>query len=226
MDAVGYCRVSTADQADGLSIDAQRARCEAWAVAGGHRLLAVEVDAGLSGGRADNRPGLAAAVALACENRAALVVVSLSRLARSVRDTLDLADRLDRAGADLVSLSEAIDTSTAAGRMVFRMLAVLAEFERDLVAERTRQALAHRKAAGLVYGPIPYGRRRDGANLVDDPAQLGTVDQLHRRRAGGASYRQLAAWLAEIGTPAPGGGERWHARTVQRILTRTAPRDP
>ena len=75
----------------------------------------IRVDAGISGKRADNRPGLIAALDSACQARGVLVVYSLSRLARSVRDTLDIAERLERAGADLVSLSEQIDT-TSAGR--------------------------------------------------------------------------------------------------------------
>ena len=83
----------------------------------------------------DNRPALQTALEAACREHGALVVYSFSRLARSVKDTLSIADRLDAAGADLVSLSESIDTMSTAGKMVLRMLAVLSEFERDLVVE-------------------------------------------------------------------------------------------
>ena len=128
MRAIGYVRVSTAEQAaEGVSLDAQRARIAAWAHANAAELTAVYTDAGLSGGRADNRPGLQAALDAACTAKAALVVYSLSRLARSTRDAITISERLDQAGADLVSLSEKIDTTTAAGKMVFRMLAVLAD---------------------------------------------------------------------------------------------------
>ena len=116
--AVGYVRVSTERQAsEGVSLEAQRARIEAWATANGLTLAVedVHVDAGLSGGRADNRPALQAALAEACKRRAPLVVYSLSRVARSTKDALAIAERLDKAGADLVSLSESIDTTTAAG---------------------------------------------------------------------------------------------------------------
>jgi DNA invertase Pin-like site-specific DNA recombinase len=128
MRAIGYVRVSTAEQAtEGVSLDAQRARIAAWARANDAELVDVFTDAGLSGGRADNRPGLQAALDRACSGQAALVVYSLSRLARSTRDAITISERLDTAGADLVSLSEKIDTTTAAGKMVFRMLAVLAD---------------------------------------------------------------------------------------------------
>lgn len=69
----------------------------------------------------------------------------MSRLARSTRDAITTSERLDKAGAALVSLSEKIDTTTAAGKMVFRMLAVLAEFERDQISERTTTAMQHKK---------------------------------------------------------------------------------
>lgn len=96
------------------------------------------------------------------------MVYSLSRLARSTKDAIAIAERLDKAGADLVSLSEKIDTTTAAGKMVFRMLAVLAEFERDLVSERTTAALAHKAGKGERIGEVPFGwtLAADGVTLA------------------------------------------------------------
>ena len=114
--AIGYIRVSTAGQAtDGVSIGAQTARIRAWCDANGYQLADVFTDAGISGKRADNRPGLRRALDAADKRRAALVVYSLSRLARSTRDAIGSAEELDRAGADLVSLTERIDTGSARG---------------------------------------------------------------------------------------------------------------
>jgi DNA invertase Pin-like site-specific DNA recombinase len=73
-------------------------------------------DEGLSGKRADNRPGLQGAIAHACETHGVLVVYSLSRLARSTRDAIDIAERLAKCKADLVSITEKIDTTTSMGR--------------------------------------------------------------------------------------------------------------
>jgi len=159
MNAVGYTRVSTDGQAtDGVSLEAQQARIRAWCEANAYVLVDIHVDAGLSGCRADNRPGLQEALTSAARHKAALVVYSLSRLARSTKDAIAISERLAKNGANLVSLSERIDTTTAAGKMVFRMLAVLAEFERDQVAERTKGALAHLRNQGKrISGKIPYG---------------------------------------------------------------------
>ena len=111
--AIGYCRVSTADQADfGVSLDAQTEKIRVWSVANGYELADVLVDRGLSGGRCDNRPALQEALK-AVSRGDSLVVYSLSRLARSTRDTLMIAEALERKGADLVSLSERIDTTSS-----------------------------------------------------------------------------------------------------------------
>ena len=137
MRTIGYVRVSTHDQADnGVSLDAQEAKIQAWAELVDAEGVEIFRDEGISGKRSDNRPGLLAALE-AIGAGDALVVHSLSRLSRSTRDTIDLAEALSEKGADLVSLSEKIDTTTAAGKMVFRILAVLAEFERDQISDRS-----------------------------------------------------------------------------------------
>lgn len=175
MNAVGYTRVSTDGQAtDGVSLEAQQARIRAWCEANGYALVAIHIDASLSGCRADNRPGLQDALTSAARHKAALVVYSLSRLARSTKDAIAISERLAKNGADLVSLSERIDTTTAAGKMVFRMLAVLAEFERDQIAERTKGALSHMRNQGKrISGKILFGYdlAPDGENLLLNPEE-------------------------------------------------------
>jgi site-specific DNA recombinase len=158
--AIGYIRVSTEGQVvDGVSLDAQRAKIEAWATLNDYELTAVHVDAGISGKSAANRPALQAALA-DCRKGSALVVYSLSRLARSTKDTIEISERLAKSGADLVSLSEKIDTTSAAGKMVFRMLAVLAEFERDQISERTASCHAAQEGPRQErVGAVPYGLR-------------------------------------------------------------------
>lgn len=228
-NAIGYLRVSTTGQAeDGVSLDAQRAKVEAWALANDYTLLGVQVDAGLSGGRADNRPGLQKAIAEACRNKAALVVYSLSRLARSTRDTLAIGEQLDRAGADLVSLSEKIDTTSAAGKMVFRMLAVLSEFERDQISERTKSALQHMRAQGCrVSGRIPYGfdLDSDGKRLVPNEAEQAGIATMRQLRAEGRSLRMIAHALKLQGIPTKSGNASWTPQAIKVILDREKQED-
>jgi site-specific DNA recombinase len=219
--AVGYVRVSTAGQAaEGVSLEAQRARIEAWAKVQGVELLAVHVDAGLSGSKADNRPALQAALAQACRKRAALVVYSLSRLARSTSDALAIFGRLGKAGADLVSLTESIDTTTASGKMIFGVLSVLNEFERDLIAERTRTALAHLRGQGRrVSGRAPYGYAFADGAVVPDVEEQGVVEEIRTLRALGLSVRKIAVALDEKGVPTRGAAS-WRPNLVHSILRR------
>lgn len=220
---VGYTRVSTDGQAaDGVSLDAQRQRITAWAEANAGMLAACYTDAGVSGKRADNRPGLQAALADVCKHGGALVVYSLSRLARSTRDAIAIAERLDKAGADLVSLTEKIDTTTAAGKMVFRLLAVLSEFERDLASERTKSALAHKAAKGERTGDIPYGwdLAANGIQLVENPAEQCVLSRIRECHAAGKTLREIADQLTAEGVPTKKRRARWTHQAVGRIVSR------
>ena len=100
---IGYIRVSTSSQAiDGVSLDAQREKIEAWCASNGYRLVEVFADKGISGKRADNRPALQRALKAACAKRgAALVGYSLSRLGRSTKDVISIGERLGKADVDL-----------------------------------------------------------------------------------------------------------------------------
>ncbi|MFN9289509.1 MAG: recombinase family protein, partial [Planctomyces sp.] len=104
MRVFGYCRVSTSGQAiDGVSLDAQRAKILAWCVAKDAELVEVFVDGGLSVCKSHTRPALQAALDAACNAGGVVCVYSLSRLARSTRDPISIAERLEKAGAELVS---------------------------------------------------------------------------------------------------------------------------
>lgn len=216
--AVGYIRVSTEGQAqDGVSLDAQRAKIEAWCSLNDYELVAVHVDAGISGKNC-NRPGLQSALA-DCRKGSALVVYSLSRLSRSVRDTMDIGDRLSKVGADLVSLSEKIDTTSAAGKMVFRLLAVMNEFERDQISERTTTAMQFKKSRGELVGAVPYGfdLAEDGVTLITNPAEQEVIAQARELRGSGLSLRKVAAELDRRGLVAR-SGQSFQCEQVRRMV--------
>ncbi len=220
--AVGYVRVSTADQADfGVSLDAQTEKIRGWCLANGYELVEVMVDRGLSGGRCDNRPALQEALK-AVSRGDSLVVYSLSRLARSTRDTLMIADALERRGADLVSLSEKIDTTSSTGKMVFRMLAVLSEFERDVISERTSMAMAHLRRSGKYTGGFdPYGYRCVEGELEAIPEEIETIRLIQRLKGEGETLRAIGKRLSEIGITSR-AGTPFQPMQVARILKASA----
>jgi len=221
MKAIGYIRVSTERQADeGVSLEAQKARIAAWCAANEYELVAVHVDAGISGKSMDKRQGLQQAMATIKKDMA-LVVYSLSRLARSTKDTIAISEQLEKSGADLVSLSERIDTTGAAGKMLFRMMAVLNEFERDVISERTTAALAHKKAIGEKYAPVPFGYSEVEGRLVAVESEALVVAEIMKKRQAGATLQAIAEHLNGRGISGKQGG-RWYASTVRCILQRKA----
>ena len=198
--AIGYIRVSTTMQAtDGVSLDAQRAKIEAWSTLNDYDLKAIHVDAGISGKKMKNRPGLQAALD-SCEKGDALVVYSLTRLSRSVRDTMDISDHLSKIGADLVSLSEKIDTTSAAGKMVFRMLSVMAQFESDQISERVKFGMDYKKSQGGSMGTADFGYRvgSDGKLVIDEAEQI-IITTIKEYRESGLSLRKIVSRLEEMG---------------------------
>jgi len=201
--AIAYVRVSTTGQAeDGVSLDAQRSKIAAWCEVMGYTLVQTFADEGISGHSIEKRAGLQAALDAVCKCRGVLVIYSLSRLARSTEETLAISKRLDKAGADLVSLSEKIDTTSAAGKMVFRMLAVLAEFERDQVSERTTLAMQYKKAnQERISRHVPYGMQlaTDGIHLEANAAEQAVIRIARELHQAGLSSRKIAARLAEQG---------------------------
>ena len=164
---IGYARVSTADQ----HAEAQALRLEA---AGCSRLFIETISS-----RVKHRPELAACLDYARPGDV-LAVVRLDRLARSTSELLELAQALQERGVGLMALDQAVDTTSAAGRFTFTLLAAVAELERDMIRERTLDGLARAKAQGKTGG------RR--------PTIAGQKAQLVKRLAGeGQSIRQIAA---------------------------------
>ncbi len=222
--AIGYCRVSTQGQVDdGVSLEAQESKIRSWCELNGYELADICVDAGLSGKKAENRPGLQQALQAVADGDA-ICVYSLSRLARSTRDTLEISDYLTRRGADLVSLSERIDTTTAAGKMIFRMLAVLSEFERDQVSERTRCALQHIRSQGKkTGGDVPLGfNLNDVGELIENSEEQEIINLIKSLRAQGHSYRAIACNLEAHGFRTKRGNAVWHPQTIKQILRAAA----
>ena len=133
---IGYARVSTFDQELALQLDAL-------GHAGCGRIFE---DRGVSGARAE-RPGLGQALAYVRDGDV-LVVWKLDRLGRSLPHLIETVTALERRGAGLRSLTEAIDTTTPGGRLIFHVFGALGQFERDLIRERTRAGLVAAAARG------------------------------------------------------------------------------
>lgn len=215
---VGYVRVSTEDQArDGASLDAQEARIRAYGTASGHEIEAVIVDAGESA-KTLSRPGMAQVIeGVKAGAITTVVVLKLDRLTRSIADLCSLLELFDRHSTALISLSESLDTSTAAGRLMVNVLGSVSQFEREAIAERTKVALDYKRARREAYAPTPFGYRRDGEQLIPEPFEQAALVEMRQMDRAGKSYRAIARML-ELRGVRPHRGRRWYASSVRAVL--------
>lgn len=202
---LGYVRVSTDEQAEsGLGLAAQveaiRSECarREWS------LDRVYEDSA-SGKSLGRRPQLAAALdRLATGSARALVVAKLDRLSRSVRDAGDLLERSQREGWNLIALDLGVDTTTPAGEAMANVMATFAQLERRLVGQRTREALAVRRAQG-----VQLGRPREVPEHI--------AQRIRASRTDGASWSAIGRELDAAGVPTAHGGRRWYPATVRAV---------
>jgi len=218
MRVVGYVRVSSSEQADsGLGLEAQRSAIEQECERKGWELVSVFEDAAASGKSLNGRPALQEALG-AVESDAAggLVVSKLDRLSRSLLDFASLMERSKRNGWHLVALDLALDTSTPSGELMANVLMTFSQFERRLIGQRTKDALAVKKSQG-----IQLGRPRVMA--------AKTRRRILRERSRGDSFQKIAAGLNDDGvatahSPDTGEpmvefvhGKRWYPSTVRHV---------
>ena len=202
---VGYLRVSTEEQAiSGLGMAAQENAIRAEAERRQLPVVALHRDPGVSA-KDMNRPGLTDALAdLEAGKGSVLVVAKLDRLSRNVHHASGLLERSQRAGWDLVALDAPVDTTTPQGAAMAQVLAVFAELERKLIGERTKAALAVKRAQGVRLG-------RPSAL----PAEV--VDRILVARESGRTWSAIADELNEAGVPTAQGGRQWHPATVRYV---------
>jgi DNA invertase Pin-like site-specific DNA recombinase len=202
---IGYLRVSTREQADsGAGLDAQRRAIGEEALRRGWTVRWIE-DRGESG-KSMRRDGLQSALKLLKRREAmCLVVAKLDRLSRSLSDFAHLMETAKRQHWAVVALDLQIDTTTPNGKFMASVLAAMAEWERSIISQRTRDALAERKAAG-----VRLGRER----VVDS----GVVARIMLDTAEGWQPGAIARRLDMDGVATPAGGRRWYVSTVSRII--------
>ena len=218
---VGYCRVSTTEQAQaGFSLEAQRSRIELFASLS-ERFQPVDeflVDDGFSGSTL-TRPAMTDLLSRIERGEvAAVYVTKLDRLSRNLRDILRLLDLCQRTDTALLSASESLDTSSAVGRMVIHLLGTFAEFERGRISERTSDVLGYRRKSRKVYSPVtPFGYRREGDQLVKIAEEQDALAEMRRLHEAGATYKMIIDMLDARGVM-PHRGARWYPSSVRAVL--------
>src|SRR5438128_11842459 len=206
MRVIGYVRVSTDEQrSSGGGLAAQRAAIEAECCRRGWQLVELIEDGGYSAKDLKRPGGQIALETLRRGDAGALVVAKLDRLSRSMLDFTAVMAKATKQGWALVALDCAVDTTTPAGEAMANVLATFAQFERRLIGQRTREALAVKRQEG-----VRLGRPRTLPEQVRN--------RIRRERTKRRSLAAIAAALNADGVPTAHGGARWHASTVRAVL--------
>jgi DNA invertase Pin-like site-specific DNA recombinase len=206
MRVIGYVRVSTEEQTNsGAGLAAQRSAINAECERRGWQLVDVIEDAGYSA-KDLKRPGVQIALeTLERHEASGLVVAKLDRLSRSMLDFTAIMAKASKQGWALVALDCAVDTTTPAGEAMANVLATFAQFERRLIGQRTREALAAKRAAGVRLGrPLSL------------PVEVR--DRIAADRDGGLSLASIADKLNVDGVPTAQGGRQWWPSTVRAAI--------
>ena len=210
---VSYLRVSTTEQADsGLGIEAQRMAVSTEVVRRGWVTVAEQSDLGASGKGMAGRSGLQEALAMLASGEAdALVVSKLDRLSRSLLDFANLMALAKKEGWNLIALDLGIDLTTPAGEFMAGVMASAAQWERRIIGQRTKDALAVRKAEGVRLGRPPS---------IDQ----WIVDRIVSESRQGVSMAAIARSLNADGVPTARGHGTWYPSTIQTVIRRATSR--
>lgn len=230
---IGYVRVSTGKQE--LSVDAQETRIRGNAMSNGTRLDEVIVDR--ESAKDLKRDGMERILEMIKGRKVkALIVCKLDRLTRSVRDLSNLIEMFDKYDTALVSIAETLDTKTATGRMMTKLIGLFSEWERETIGERTQTALAHKKGLGERLGNVPYGftaplNQRDekgktvvAGKLAVNPVEWKIIEEMQMLRSDGKTYREVAEELNRRGHRIRNGQE-WRLQYVAGVLASAKERE-
>lgn len=193
--AIGYCRVSTEEQArEGVSLGNQQEKIRAYSSLRDMKLVEIITDAGLSA-KNMNRQGLQKTLTMLANGEAtALIVYKLDRLTRSTKDLLSLVyDTFLPNSIALHSITETLDTDTANGRFFLTMLGGIASWERETIGERTRDALRCKQRQGYWLGRVPFGySMTEEGRLTKKVEEYQILSKAHNLRCEGFTIRSIA----------------------------------
>lgn len=229
MKVVGYLRVSTDRQAeDGFGMAVQEAKVRAWCKEGGHRLVGIFRDEGISGTKGlGEREGLADAIAaIRGKSAEGIVVPKLDRLARDLIVQEQALAEVWRLGGQVFTCAPGEadyltdDPDDPSRKLIRQVLGAVSEYERAMIVVRLRSGRRAKAArGGYAYGAPPFGYRVEGRELVDDEDEQEALDLMAELHNRGCSLREIAEELNSEGVKTKRGGT-WHPQSVSRCLLR------
>ena len=216
--AIGYIRVSTDEQVkEGISLENQEQKIRDYCRLKDFEILKIIQDAGLSAKNL-RRPGAQKVIEMAQDKVIdAVVVYKLDRMFRSTVDALGTTRLFDKWNVSFHSIEETIDTKSAMGKFFFTLTAALAEMEREIIGERTRDVLQRKKANGEVYGHVPFGFKKFKGKLLSNDDEQKVVKAVLGMREKGLNYSRISKELNDMGLKTKKGNQ-WYPQTVKNVV--------
>jgi site-specific DNA recombinase len=218
MKVIGYVRVSSKIQLKGYSLDNQNNKIKDYCKYMDYDLVEIYEDRGISGMSIDKRNGYKDMVEYLMHNQIdGVVVYSLSRLGRRMKDVIELLDVLKRNGKSFYSIKENINNEDKIGSLIVNLLSSINEFEVENIRERIRDVKREKKSKGLVSGRLMYGYDDINGKLVKNEEEIKVISRIKGLRSRGYSWGKISNRLNEEGIKSK-YGKMWYMSSVYNMM--------
>jgi site-specific DNA recombinase len=218
MKVIGYIRVSSKTQLKGYSLIHQNSKIKDYCKYMDYDLVEIYEDKGISGMSIDKRNGYKDMLDYLMNNEIdGVVVYSLSRLGRRMKDVIGLLDVLKRNGKSFYSIKENLNNNDKIGSLIVNIMSSINEFEVENIRERIRDVKREKKSKGLVSGRLMYGFDDVNGKLIRNEDELKVISKIKRLRNRGYSWNKISNRLNEEGVKSKYGGI-WYMSSVYNMM--------
>ena len=218
MNVLGYIRVSSKKQVEGYSLRLQQDKINAYCNMMDYNLVNVYRDEGITGMSIDKRNGFKDMIEyLKNNNINGVVVWSLSRLGRSMKDVVLFLNKLKENNIHFYSIKESMSNDDKVGGLIMNILASINEFEVQTIRERITDVKREKKSNGLVYGRLQYGYDKKDGKLIVNKEERKTISRVKNLRSRGWSWRRIALKLNEEGISTK-HNKKWNMGSLYNVM--------
>jgi site-specific DNA recombinase len=219
MKVIGYVRVSSVTQRKkNNSIPLQKKKIEEYCKLNDYELLEIYEDDGISGMSIDKRLGYRNMLQYLKDNNVdGMVVWSLSRLGRRMKDVVELMDYLNNNEINFFSIKENLSNSDKVGSLIMNILSSVNEFEVEMIRQRIKDVKRNKKENGEVYGRLMYGYNNQNGKLIVNEEERKTIKRIKNLRSRKWSWRRISNKLNEDGILSK-EGNRWYDGSLYNMM--------
>jgi site-specific DNA recombinase len=219
MKILGYIRVSTKLQSEkGNSLKLQKSKIDSYCKLNDFNLIEIYEDKGISGMSIDKRDGYKEMINYLTNNEIdGIVVWSLSRLGRKMKDVVEFMDNLKQNNINFFSIKENLSNNDKVGSLIMNILGSINEFEVEVIRERIKDVKRNKKSNGEVYGKLQYGWNNVNGKLVKNESEFKVIKRVKNLRSRGYSWRKISNRLNDDRISSKDGGI-WYDGSLYNMM--------